>query len=135
MAGLALALAAFLTGCSSAPEPAFRGGPRLSAEPAAVDFGTVAEGTQVKANFTLTNVGDATLAIEKAATRVVEGCCPPTPQLSSQELAPGKKATLTLEFTMVGDMVGPHRFEVLVYSNDAVSSVATLEVKGTYLSQ
>lgn len=132
---LALALLLPLAGCSQPPEPAFRGGARLSVEPTSVDFGTVAAGTKVKTAFTLRNVGDAPLSIEKALTRVVEGCCPPQPVLSTSSLSPGKKATLSLEFTMVGDMVGVHLFEVVIYTNDAVSPTTVLEVKGVFLSQ
>ncbi len=116
----------------AAPREVFQGGARLKAEPLAIDFGTVREWTPVKTVFTLENIGDSPLRIEKAITKVVEGCCPPNPILSSTTISPGKKAVLTLEFTMHDEMAGPHLFQVLVQSNDAVSPKSTLEVKGTF---
>ena len=132
---VALAGLILLAACSGGPEPAYRGGPRLRAEPAAVDFGTVPARTVVKASFALENMGDSPLNIERGTIKVVEGCCPPEPRLSSSSIEPGKKATLSMEFTMHGDMVGPHLFQVQLYSNDAVSPVTTLEVKGVFLSE
>ncbi len=130
---LVLAALFLLAACDSSEKPAFQGGPRLIVEPASYDFGTVVVGTTIKVDFILKNVGDEPLIIDQAVTKLVDGCCPPQPALETQSLAPGKRTTMTLEFTMGSDMAYPHRFDVRITSNDPVSPVTSVDVKGDYV--
>lgn len=129
MALLGLSLLS-LGACPSAPQPQFRGGPRLALEPAAIDFGQLPAGRSAQHQLTLTNIGDAPLLIEQAVPRVVEGCCPPLLEMEGLTLSPGRSRVFSVPIKMPGDMTGPHRFEIQIYSNDAVAPVATLVIQG-----
>lgn len=133
MAGVVVALA----GCSGNKEevfqPTFQGGPRLSVDRVVWDFGEVPAGKTLNPVFQLRNLGDRSLVIEKAFTRVVEGCCPTQPELEATKIPPGKSSALALEFTMTKGMTGLHVFEVLVSSNDAVEPEALLTIRALYV--
>jgi hypothetical protein len=132
-----LLLAALSTACAGkAPfTPSYEGGPRLSFDRRSVDFGEVPAGKKLEATFRMQNVGDEPLVIEKAITRVVEGCCPPQPRLGATRLDPGEKTALSISFTMPEEMVGPHLFEILITSNDPVEPRAKLTVRALYVAR
>lgn len=132
---VALALVAALAACQQAPTPAFRGGPRLSIEPPRLDLGQLPTVTPKEATLTLRNVGDAPLKIEKAYTRVLEGCCPPQPQLKEQVIPPGGKEKVTFRVVMSQDMVGLHRFEMVIESNDAAAPRQTAEIAAEFVQK
>ncbi len=132
---VALALLVATAACQQAPTPAFRGGPRLSIEPPSLDLGRLPTATPTEASFTLRNIGDAPLEIERAFTRVVEGCCPPQPQLKNQVIEPGREERMSFRVIMSRDMVGPHRFEVVIESNDAVAPRQTAEITVEFVQE
>ncbi len=105
----------------------------MSIDRSAWDFGEVPAGEYVDAVFQLRNVGDSPLLVEKALTRVVEGCCPVQPELETTEIAPGETSVMTLRFTMGEGMAGPHLFEVLVASNDPIEPEAHVTVKANFV--
>jgi hypothetical protein len=107
------------TSLAPSPEP-FKGGPRLYSREESLDFGTLKLGTMVKATFNVRNTGSVPLEIGTAFTRVVKGCCPTMPSVSKKTLKPDESGTINLEFTMHEGMGGPHLFEVVVRSNDAI---------------
>ena len=133
---LLLFLTMMLAACSISSEPPFQpalqGGPRLSFDRSTWDFAEVPAGKSLEAVFQLKNVGDRPLVIDRAITRVVEGCCPPQPELEATEIPSGKTSTLALQITMAESMTGPHVFEVLVSSNDPVEPEARLTAKAVY---
>ena len=139
--GLVLCLAAVVAvaACSSTAtgtaQPTFSGGPRLSFDRQTWDFGEVAPGKPLEAVFRFQNLGDKPLVIEKAYTRVVEGCCPTQPDVEAMKLSPGKESTLAVRFTMQKGMTGPHVFEVLVLSNDQVEPEAKLTIKALFVEE
>lgn len=134
---LCLVMVVALAACSGSPEkpfqPTFQGGPRLSLDRSTLDFGDVPPGKPLEAAFHLRNVGDGPLLIERAFTRVVEGCCPPQPELETMEIVPGETSALSLSFTMAEGMPGLHLFEVVVFSNDPVEPEARLTVRAMLL--
>ncbi len=121
--------------CQQAPTPAFRGGPRLSLEPPRLDLGRLPTATPLEVGFTLRNIGDAPLEIERAFTRVVEGCCPPQPQLKNRVIKPGGEERMSFRVMMSQDMMGPHRFEVVIESNDAQTPRLTTEITAEFVQE
>ncbi len=121
--------------CQQAPTPAFRGGPRLIIEPPRLDLGRLPTATPMETGFTLRNIGDASLEIERAFTRVVEGCCPPQPQLKNHVINPGGEERMSFRVIMPRDMVGPHRFEVVIESNDAQTPRLTAEITAEFVQE
>lgn len=121
--------------CQPSYAPTFRGGARLSVEPARVELGKLPTDTPRDASFVLRNVGDTPLRIERAFTRVVEGCCPTQPQLGDLILPPGGKAEVSLRLAMGPGMVGMHRFEVVIESNDAVAPQAVVEITADFVDK
>jgi hypothetical protein len=132
---VAVALLVAVAACQQSPTPAFHGGPRLSLEPSRLDLGQLPTATPVEVAFTLRNIGDSPLQIERAFTRVVEGCCPPQPQLKSRVIKPGGEERMSFRVIMSQDMVGPHRFEVVIVSNDAVAPRLTAEITAEFVPQ
>ncbi|MBI4234341.1 MAG: DUF1573 domain-containing protein [Chloroflexi bacterium] len=130
---LALALVA-LTACSNPSGSDRQGAPRLTFDRQLIDFGDMKEGTEVKVLFTLRNEGGKPLVIERAITRVVQGCCPVQPALSNKSISPGKQGTLALNFTMGEGMGGYHVFQVVVSSNDPAQPEAILEVRANFVA-
>lgn len=122
-----------LAACGPSEAPLFRGGPRLSPEVTSVDLGEVKVGTETQVRFVLRNVGDAPLIIQEAVGRVVEGCCPPPVEVKDKTIPPGGKGTILAVVRMPEDVPIPHRFEIIVRSNDAVEPEARLEIKAVFI--
>lgn len=132
---ITVALLIATAACQQAPTPTFLGGPRLSIEPPSLELGQLPTATRTEVSFTLRNIGDAPLEIKRAFTRVVEGCCPPQPQLKNQVIKPGGQERMTFRVIMSQDMVGPHRFEVVIESNDAVAPRQTAEITAEFVQE
>jgi hypothetical protein len=124
----AIALLTIASACQPAPTPVFQGGPRLGIEPIKLDLGRMPTATRSETSFTLCNIGDAPLSINRTFTRVVEGCCPPQPQLKSEVIKPGGQQKMSFSIIMSEGMVGPHVFEVVVESNDVEAPRQTAEI-------
>ena len=80
----------------------------------AVDRGKLPLDTTVTQAYQLVNVGSGTVQIGKPAIEVLDGCCPPEPQVSQQSVAPGQATTVSLSMQMHEGMDGPHLFHVVV---------------------
>ena len=94
-------------------------GPRAVFRETEVDVGRVSLNTWVQYRYTLRNSGDQTLRVlEPPGIEVLEGCCPPTPLLRSDVLAPGEQTDLTIRTQMHAGMDGAHLFRITVQTND-----------------
>jgi hypothetical protein len=78
---LLVLLTVVLVACGSGPsaEPApkvdsYTGGPRLALDNRSLDYGDAAYNQEVKATFSLKNVGDQPLLIEKVDVKALQGC-------------------------------------------------------------
>jgi len=89
--------------------------PELSVDAVEYDAGIVFAGTLVTHTFVLTNVGDATLSIDK----VVAQCGCTTTALATKELAPGESTSLTAKVSTGGQ--GSASKTITVTSNDGGS--------------
>lgn len=84
-----------------------------------VDHGYVQVNRFVESKFEITNVGDELLFFyNQPHAEVIEGCCPPTVNLSKMELKPGETATISMNYTMHEGMDGPHEFHIKLMTND-----------------
>ena len=125
VAGTAITLIAMLfllTRISAANQytPLYIGGPRAQLSQSLFDYGDVKNNSRVETTFTIQNVGDKQLYFpQEPVVQVLEGCCPPTAQISKSALNPGETAQVSLSFSMHAGMDGPHDFRVKVRTNDA----------------
>ena len=74
---LALAALAVLAACSGGDQKAtttYKGGPRISFDRRALDFGNVPVDKPFDAVYQVSNVGDRPLVVTKTINRVLEGC-------------------------------------------------------------
>jgi hypothetical protein len=100
------------------------------------DHGNVRNESTVTTSFKVKNVGDQTLLIfGQPQVEVVEGCCPPYTQVSSNRLAPGQEATISMSYTMHAGMDGPHEFSVHVRTNDPVNDDQIVTVLSNWIPQ
>jgi hypothetical protein len=100
-------------------EAQVKGAPRLAVERDIIDHGNLPLGSSIETTFVVRNIGDKELDIlGNPIVEVVEGCCPPTAQVSSSILAPGQTATITMRYSMHDSMGGKHRFNVHLRTND-----------------
>jgi hypothetical protein len=84
-------------------------------------YGDIKLGKTVETVFKVKNVGDENLHIlNDPYVEVVEGCCPPTPLVSSRIIRPGEEATVTIQFMMHEGMGGYHNFLAHVLTDDPV---------------
>ena len=117
-----IAMLFLLTRISAANQytPLYTGGPRAQLSQSLFDYGDVKNNSRVETTFTIQNVGDKQLYFpQEPVVQVVEGCCPPTAQISKSALNPGETAQVSLSFSMHAGMDGPHDFRVKVRTNDA----------------
>jgi hypothetical protein len=104
---------------ANAYTPLYTGGARAQISQTHFDYGDVKNNSLVETTFTIQNVGNKQLYFpEEPVVQVVEGCCPPTAQISKSALNPGETAQVSLSFSMHEGMDGPHDFRVKVRTND-----------------
>jgi hypothetical protein len=137
-AGIVLVLMASLAlfrPISAALNDAFSSGsPSLNVDKEKVDLGDVILGKSVSVTFHLTNVGKKTLRFSKDPyIEIVKGCWAPSPAISSMALKPGESATLSMDFSMHGDMKGLHDFRVHLPNNDPQQPDRTLTVLSNWV--
>jgi hypothetical protein len=121
--GLLLVLAATLL---QAAEPA----PHLALDPESWDFGRTLRNRVIEKQFTLKNLGDADLVIQKISTTC--GCA--AALLSEKTLAPGKSAILRVTFdTRAFD--GRVERKVLLRSNDRLHDPLEIKLQATVVGQ
>jgi hypothetical protein len=99
--------------------------PKISAEPARIDFGTVEEGAVVEREFQISNRGDAKLEI----SRIVAPCGCTVPEMDKRTLAPGESAPLKVRFETRG-FFGRKVRSVRIYTNEGENHSVVLELVG-----
>ncbi|MEZ4522871.1 MAG: hypothetical protein R3A46_14710 [Thermomicrobiales bacterium] len=72
------------------------------------------------------------MRIDEPEFKILDGCCPSKPALGKSMLQPGETTTVSIKFRMQEGTGGPHRFEIIVPTNDAVDSTTSLIVAATY---
>jgi hypothetical protein len=111
--------------CRGVPEGTAPGRPRLETEPERFDFGEVLPGRSLTKEFSLRNVGDAPLVIEKLASSCA--CTVALLDEAKQRLAPGRSTPLRVTLRTPA-APGRVRETVSVTSNDPAQPVVQLEV-------
>lgn len=101
-------------------------GPRVQIGETVYNFGSMEQGTSLSHIFKVRNVGDSPLHIEVGSTT----CKCTVPDLSTQEVAPGKEAEVTLEWT-AKTSPGPFRHGATLITSDPLQSRVELRVEGT----
>jgi len=104
--------------------------PRLSLDPESWDFGRTLKNRVIEKQFTLKNVGDANLVIEKISTTC--GCA--AALLSEMTLPPGKSAVLRVTFD-TRDFEGRVERKVLLRSNDRSRDPLEIKLQATVVPQ
>jgi uncharacterized protein DUF1573 len=104
--------------------------PRLSLDPESWDFGRTLKNRVIEKQFTLRNVGDANLVIEKISTTC--GCA--AALLNEKTLAPGKSAVLTVTFDTRA-FEGRVERKVLLRSNDRSRDPLEIKLQATVVRQ
>ena len=124
----AVAVLAFGRGTASvATEPGAPG--RLVASQTTVDLGRVPFDKQVEARFELANTGGETIRLVGAPqVRMLEGCCPARPAVSSTAIPSGSTLTVRYPYMMHDGMGGPHRFEITLTTDSPETPRITLTV-------
>ncbi|MCL6613531.1 MAG: DUF1573 domain-containing protein [Firmicutes bacterium] len=108
-----------------AASTASAGGPELSIDPPALDWGTISPGERIERRFSLTNTGQKELVIEEVST----SCRCLSASLSKEIIPPGGAAELVVSFDPTGWSGGFTGFVVL-RTNDPLRPVRRIEVKG-----
>ncbi len=98
-----------------------------------VDLGDVPLGQTVNPEFVVTNSADTPLVIRDVRVKVVEGCCPPEPEVAANEVPAGGNTTISMPMMMHENMGGPHLFELTVYTSDPAHSEYVLQVKANFV--
>ncbi len=106
-----------------APEPTPLEGPKIEFESLVYDFGKVGPGQKLNGQFKFTNTGDATLKITK-----VQKCCGAVTKLDKEELAPGEKGVLDVQYTSSRNPINMSK-RLYVDSNDKATPRTTLTIK------
>lgn len=119
---LLLLLPAALRGAEAAP--------RLAVDPESWDFGRTLKNRVLEKQFTLKNVGEAELIIDKISTTC--GCT--AALLSEKTLGPGKSAVLRVTFE-TRDFDGRVERKVLLRSNDRGRDPLEIKLQATVVSQ
>ena len=105
-------------------------GAKIKFDAVSHDFGKVAPGSANNCKFGFSNVGTGTLKIDR-----LQGTCKCTvPDLKKKEYAPGESGEITVQFH-APKYQGPTSQHVMVFSNDANTSRAELEIKAYVESQ
>lgn len=117
-----LLLALTLAGCGG-----LTGAPQAAVSPADYDFGQIGPDNPVTTTFVVNNPGNGPLQIESVATSC--GCT--TAQISSQTIAPGASADLTVTFDPQAHAGAAGQFLRYVYlrTNDPATPEVEVEIK------
>lgn len=109
-----------IAGCSG-------GTPQAAVSPADYDFGRIGPDNPVTTTFVVNNPGNGPLQIESVATSC--GCT--TAQISSQTIAPGASADLTVTFDPQAHAGATGQFLRYVYlrTNDPATPEVEVEIK------
>lgn len=107
--------------CSSYAEQ----GPRLKLVEPEFDFGTVSEGVIVEHDFSIKNVGDADLTIQ----RVSASCGCTAAALSSMTIKPGGSEKVSVAFNTLG-FFGSKTKSVYIVSNSIDKPEAVIRIRG-----
>lgn len=105
--------------------PAFSLQPEMVISVTEFDFGVVNEGAVINHDFTVKNVGDADLRIE----RVVAGCSCIATDVPTAPILPGETATISIQLKTAG-LRGSVQREMVVFTNESVRSDDTFILKG-----
>lgn len=121
----ATSLAAYAQPTTSAPDDP--NGPKITFEVEVYEFDTIVQGDTVKYTFKFKNTGKAPLLISDA----IVGCGCTVPKYSKEPIAPGKSATMYVEFRSAGKL-GYQDKTITVKSNSNTGDVV-LHLKGTII--
>ncbi len=105
-------------------------GPKLVLDPESWDFGRTLKSRVLEKEFTLRNVGDADLVIDKITTTC--GCT--AALLDEKTLKPGKQATLKVSFETRG-FEGRVERKVLLRTNDRSRDPLEIKLQATVVTQ
>ena len=105
---------------------AAQSGPRLVIDPESWDFGRVLKGRSFEKTFTIKNVGDAPLVIDRITTTC--GCT--AVLLDEKTLKPGRSASLKVTFQTSG-LQGKVERKVLLRSNDRARDPLEIKLQAT----
>ena len=108
-----------------AASTASAGGPELSIDPPALDWGTISPGGRLEHRFSLANMGQEDLVIEEVTTSC--RCLSAAP--SGMVIPPGGAAALAVSFDPTG-WSGSFTGFVVLRTNDPLRPVRRIEVKG-----
>jgi hypothetical protein len=110
------------------------GAPKIAVRQDSIDYGDQHYNVPVESVFALGNVGDQPLKIiGQPQVEVVEGCCPPRTNLTTDIIQPGEQAHLSMSFSMHAGMDGKHHFRVHVRTNDPVEPEKLLHVYSNWI--
>lgn len=104
--------------------------PRLALDPESWDFGRTLKNRVLEKQFTLKNVGDTDLVIDKISTTC--GCA--AALLSERTLRPGQSATLKVTFE-TRDFEGRVERKVLLRSSDRARDPLEIKLQATVVRQ
>ncbi|HET7292596.1 MAG TPA: DUF1573 domain-containing protein [Vicinamibacteria bacterium] len=105
-------------------------GPRLALDPESWDFGRTLRNRVLEKQFTLRNVGDVDLVIDKITTTC--GCT--AALLSDKTLRPGGSGTLKVTFE-TRDYAGRVERKVLLRSNDKSRDPLEIRLQATVVGE
>ncbi len=105
-------------------------GPRLALDPESWDFGRTLKNRVLEKQFTLRNVGDADLVIDKISTTC--GCT--AALLSEKTLRPGASGTLKVSFD-TREFEGRVERKVVLRSNDKSRDPLEIKLQATVVRQ
>jgi hypothetical protein len=115
-------------------KPEVTGAPRLEVVQDFFELGDQHYNIPVEVTYNLQNIGDQPLRIlETPIVQVLEGCCPPTPEVSTMILKPGQRGSLKISFSMHEGMDGPHDFRIALKTNDPSQPLTELRVTSNWI--
>jgi hypothetical protein len=135
---LVLGFVAIGQASGTAVDPDFRpkvtGAPGLEVTQEFFELGDMHYNVPAKVTYNLQNVGDQPLRIlEIPKVQVLQGCCPPTPEISALTLKPGQRGTISISFTMHAGMDGPHDFRIALRTDDPSRPNTELRVTSNWI--
>jgi rhodanese-related sulfurtransferase len=105
-------------------------GPKISIDAQYWDFGNVPEGSIAEKIFTVKNLGDEDLIIE----RVITDCGCTTADISSKQIVPKSSAELKAIYNTKGKPYGQDSKNIYIFSNDSLNPKAKITVVAEIIS-